>query len=230
MIHSDDTEFFCRSRKKTKKSKTRKNERKKERTKVGVSTNEVPGKMQRSQKSRSGRRCRRKPPNFVEVCVDTSVAALVRARERYGPPCCCWVLPAATSAAATAAAADFFVFRAKTTTAAPAAAACELLRLAHHPPFATTNLTLVENHWTAVPGLVRPTLYYGFWYLRTYVRICSCLHIPRIFVPVSTPRVQIRGFSFWYRIRLFCGSTTIITLLDLAVQPVLVLIKLNLIN
>jgi hypothetical protein len=86
MIHSDDTEFFCRSRKKTKKSKTRKNERKKERTKVGVSTNEVPGKMQRSQKSRSGRRCRRKPPNFVEVCVDTSVAALVRARERYGPP------------------------------------------------------------------------------------------------------------------------------------------------
>jgi hypothetical protein len=185
--------------------------------------------MQRSQKSRSGRRCRRKPPNFVEVCVDTSVAALVRAREIW-PSCCCWVLPAATSAAATAAAADFFVFRAKTTTAAPAAAACELLRLAHHPPFATTNLTLVANHWTAVPCLVRPTLYYGVWYLRTYVRTCSCLHIPRIFVPVSTPRVQIRGFSFWYRIRLFCGSTTIITFLDLAVQPVLVLIKLNLIS
>jgi hypothetical protein len=47
MIHSDDTEIFCRSRKKAKKSKTRKKERKKERTKVGVSTNEVPGKMQR---------------------------------------------------------------------------------------------------------------------------------------------------------------------------------------
>jgi hypothetical protein len=31
MIHSDDTEFFCRSRKKAKKIKTRKKERKKER-------------------------------------------------------------------------------------------------------------------------------------------------------------------------------------------------------
>jgi hypothetical protein len=129
--------FFIDQERKQRKAKQ---ERKKERTKVGVNTNEVPGKMQRVRRvgveegapKFCGSVCRHFCCSSGPGARDMALLLLLLLSPACCYFCCCYRRRC-----------RLFVFRAKTTTAAAAAAACELLRLAHHPPFATTNLTLV---------------------------------------------------------------------------------------